>query len=388
MSLTSVFSDIANAIRSKTGDSGTMTPAQMPDNIMNIQGDSYDFGIKVKRSGSGALEDCNFFKTAPKIGLLTNNSSAEPYWKDAPLRLCIGSNIQFTEDTSGGGIFGGFQTGNVYIANDIYIDGFSGAPVKNVDWIMEYVHFNCNSPGAPANLGIYLNDSIESAVGAFTSVWLQPNVDVHIHIPNNIKEADYMFSCIRNFRGDVIEIPSSMVNMGHMFEGLLYENSAISEIRGNMSNVYYSSYAFDSVHNAQISNNLFINNCRIGDNLWAAEGMFYGSIVRGRISVGARPDIMDRWFDYLNGNSEAGEQLTQVCRMFQNIRYVDNVYKDVPNLSFRITFDNQDIMNMYVSFMNWNTYSYGQISDEPGNNYYCTGSVPAGEGLFFRYVGM
>lgn len=38
LTLTQAFSDIADAIRAKTGKSDTMTPAEMPTEIANISG--------------------------------------------------------------------------------------------------------------------------------------------------------------------------------------------------------------------------------------------------------------------------------------------------------------------------------------------------------------
>ena len=43
--LTDVFSDIADAIRSKNGSSNTYTPAQMPEAIENIPGGTDVFAI-------------------------------------------------------------------------------------------------------------------------------------------------------------------------------------------------------------------------------------------------------------------------------------------------------------------------------------------------------
>lgn len=44
--LTDTFSDIADAIRAKTGSSATMTPAQMPTEIASISGGGGDGYIK------------------------------------------------------------------------------------------------------------------------------------------------------------------------------------------------------------------------------------------------------------------------------------------------------------------------------------------------------
>lgn len=40
--LTSVFTDIADAIRNKTGKSDTLTPLEMPDEILSISGGGSD----------------------------------------------------------------------------------------------------------------------------------------------------------------------------------------------------------------------------------------------------------------------------------------------------------------------------------------------------------